>query len=231
MEQYVPKLQERLRREGYPRFAVSQTNQVLLGPQFGFQSVKKWVFSDASNTTAVVVAPDFISLETSNYKTFDEFTQSFLVVLKEFGAIVEPALCERLGLRYVNLIRPRKKEALSGYLKSSLLGLTDKSLGLHDVHASAVVRGKTGDGDFVLRLVRGHDELLLPADLTPPDVEVRTQESTGPRAILDIDHFWQGSLQYDPEDLLKEFWALHDPIENAFTESVTPKALDAWGRE
>jgi hypothetical protein len=62
MEDYIPDIQEQLRRAGYPRFSQSQTQEIRIAPALNasplLKTSTKWLFGDRDNKTAVVIAPD-----------------------------------------------------------------------------------------------------------------------------------------------------------------------------
>jgi uncharacterized protein (TIGR04255 family) len=66
----------------------------------------------------------------------------------------------------------------------------------------------------------------------PPELALAREVPEGARiTLLDIDHFWEGSKDYDPGDLIECLWQLHEYTEKAFLSSVTDVALARWGKQ
>ena len=66
----------------------------------------KWDFINKERTKTVVVTQDFISLEYSRYKSFDEFNQDIESAIRPFFDIYNVIkVVNRIGLRYINQIK------------------------------------------------------------------------------------------------------------------------------
>jgi hypothetical protein len=63
-------------------------------------------------------------------RTFDRFSKSLRLALEVVGDAAKPALIERIGLRYIDLIRPRPNESWTAYLKQGLHGLSPQAIGM-----------------------------------------------------------------------------------------------------
>ncbi len=66
----------------------------------------KWDFINKERTKTVVVTQDFISLEYSRYKTFDEFSHDIESAIRPFFDLYNVIkVVNRIGLRYINQIK------------------------------------------------------------------------------------------------------------------------------
>lgn len=235
MPTFIPEIQEKLRNAGYPRFSESLMQEILLGPGVSAspsQVRTKWTFTDRDATKAVVIAPDFVTLETVVYDTFDVFSDELRSVLALVGDVAEIELAERLGLRYLDCIRPVGEDRLvDAYLAPGLSGVNLESVGARADRSIFVAQGTTASGQYILRLTRGSGPVALPADLNPADVTITPPEGDGEYALLDVDHFSAFTREYRPEVLAGVFWELHDVCEGIFRAAVTPHALECWGVE
>jgi uncharacterized protein (TIGR04255 family) len=232
MAEFVPQLQEQLRHQGYPRFRAAQVNELELGAQPRVTQQDRWFFADKDNHEAVVLASDFIVLETSKYDCFEEFSARLKSLLEILGNGVEVGLSERLGLRYVDLILPSLGETLDQYLQPGLRGLRASDLETKNVLNRFEARGQTNLGQLVLKLHQNDTGSFLPPDLLLAELTYdRTVEQGTVVTLLDIDHFSEQSRDYDPEALLKTMWELHEYTEKAFRSSITPLALERWGQK
>ncbi|MCP4446946.1 MAG: TIGR04255 family protein [Myxococcales bacterium] len=232
MNNFIPAIQERLRRQGYPRFKAHNIQEfVMTGPP-EVRTSHQWVFSNKDQTKTVIVAPDFVVLETSKYTVFDEFIQDYEKVLEIVGEVTDASLAERVGLRYVDLIRPLVAGDFKSYIKPGLLGLSDDSLKVKRSLFRFEQRGSTDAGTLVLKLMQSDNGAYLPNDVDANHLEFDLTLEEGEKvAILDIDHFSQASRDYDPGQLVKQLWELHDYTDRVFREAVTEEALKQWGAE
>ena len=123
----------------YPRLEpVSiQTINVVGGPA-GMQSTAQprqgWRLQSSDGYWTVVLMPDHVALETSRYTTWsDDFQKRIADVLDATGRLIEPAIEQRLGLRYVNRVTEPAVKAPAewrDYVASSFLGpVLDETLG------------------------------------------------------------------------------------------------------
>lgn len=232
MRAYIPEIQERLRRIGYPRYSESQTQEIVLGPSsaptVNLQS--KWLFGDRDLKTAVVVAADFITLETAEYDTFDVFVDRMHTILGVVGEIAQIDLTERLGLRYLDYIRPLSADRVADYLSPGLVGIAPMD-GLENLTSRYLAQGASEVGRFVVRLTRSTGSFELPPDLQPPDVDLSGVPSGDEWALLDLDHFSVAPRDYRPDVIAEGLWDLHDVVDGLFRDAVTPHAFEAWGAE
>jgi len=231
MEEFIPAIQEQLRRSDYPKFNREETEELILGPgtQPKLRSSTRWIFSNKENTSAVVLAQNFIALQSSRYTSFEIFVEAFKGVLEIVGKEAEISLAERVGLRYVNLLRP-KKAPLNEFLKPGLLGLPDNELGIKRSQFRFELAGATEIGKLVTRLSLSSNGTFLPPDLDGSGLDYGvTLEPKELIALLDTDHFSLKQRDYKPADLIEEVWQLHEYTDRAFRAAVTPEALRSWG--
>ncbi len=234
MQTLIPQIQERLRNAGYPRYSEAQIQEIVLGPAIAASpgpAMTKWTFTDKDGTKAVVVAPDFVTFEVTNYDTFDAFSQELGSILELVGEISNVALAERVGLRYVDHIRASADDRIEDYVVPGLAGIDLGPLDAQRSRSAFVVQGTTPSGQYIVRFTRSTGAFALPADLQPADVYIAPQEAVGEYALLDVDHFSAQTREYLPGVLLDVFWQLHDVSEGIFREAVTPHALRAWKME
>ncbi len=234
MKTYVPAIQERLRKAGYPRFAETQIQEIVLFPGPGgtpaVNTQSKWLFHDRENKSAVVVSPDFIALETVAYDTFDAFSARLVDVLEVVREVAQVELAERLGLRYVDHIRPLGSDRLDDYLNAGVVGLGDIQ-GATAAEARFLATGTSDFGQFVFRLSRSAGKFALPPDLQPQDLQPDVSQESGDHAVLDVDHFSVAPREFSPGALIDGLWDLHDVVEGLFRTATTPHAMRMWGAE
>ncbi|HEY9780756.1 MAG TPA: TIGR04255 family protein [Leptolyngbyaceae cyanobacterium] len=232
MPDYIPAIQEKLRHKGYIKYKHAPTQEIILGPQIQLSALNRWFFTDRDEQKAVIISPQFIVIETTNYETFDTFMQSFKEVLLIFKEITNASLAERIGLRYVDVIRPKEGQALSDYLQPGLLGIPAEQFGgsksLYRLEANAI----TPAGALVLRLFQSDNGSYLPPDISLESVKPKLQIEQGETVtVLDIDHFSLQEHDFVTDDLVESMWQLHNYTDRAFKAAVTSKALQIWEAE
>ena len=74
--------------------------------------VRVWRFEDAERAWTLVLAPEFVALETKRYQTFPDFRNRFVDAVEELRRVHRPEIRTRLGLRYIDRISNSKQQAL-----------------------------------------------------------------------------------------------------------------------
>lgn len=104
--------------------------EVGIGPDGGKINRKEpsnyYQFSSKDDSWRVILSQASISLETRKYKKFGDFLERLNIVLSALIKHIEPAFGLRIGLRYVDEIRPGHTR-WSDIIKPELLGVTSLS--------------------------------------------------------------------------------------------------------
>jgi uncharacterized protein (TIGR04255 family) len=232
MRDYINDVQERLRRSGFPRFEEGRAHEILLRPglQPEIREQPRWEFQNKERSAAIIVMQNAIVLHTNSYDTFDHFAKSLRLALEVIGDAAKPALVERLGLRYVDLIRPEAGESWTAYLKKGLHGLHPESIGMTDGLQRHETVGTTKAGQLVIRCLQSTDGGFLPADLSPSTLDyskvtVRPGELV---TLLDLDHFSPATRDFDVDPVMAAMWELHENLDISFRDAVTEHAMKKW---
>lgn len=229
MKEYLPRIQEVLRKDGFPNFRENVVQELLFGQSIKTERRERWLFSNKGQTETVVLTRDFVVLECSRYEVFDKFVERFRSVLDLIATEVETELSNRLGLRYVNLIRPEGEESVFDYLKPGLTGLPAAELGADSLLYRFESVAKTSEGQLALRVLQTEDGTFLPPGLDQSDLAFDVEVHAGDLVTtLDIDHFSAEERDFDPSALLEEFWKLHEYTDRAFRAAVTEHAMRQW---
>ena len=111
---------------------------------------------------------------------------------------------QRVGLRYVDVVRAQSGKGYRFYLRPGLHGLPDEVYqpGRHLVHiesrGNTVVDGDTGT--MVVRVVQNDQGLVLPPDLLAAAPKFsRRVEASELVTLIDIDHYVEGTFNPDSE--------------------------------
>jgi uncharacterized protein (TIGR04255 family) len=233
-QQYIPAIQDRLRRAGYKINASAQIQKVAVTNQGPIKVIQPhWEFQEKNRMSSVVVNPGFVVLQTTKYDTFDDFLPRLVEAIDITDDVVSGIIVQRIGLRYINLIRPKADENWQEYLKRELHGIKKPPFRSDTVEQTHQTSGETENGKLILRLWQNRSGVALPPDLAvhqlavPPHAQNLGNELA---TIVDIDHYKEGlSEDYSGELLTKICWSLQNDIKELFEESIaTPKALEAW---
>jgi uncharacterized protein (TIGR04255 family) len=234
IEKYIPEIQESLRHRGFPRFKKGRLHEIRLeldsAPKINL--FDRYEFQNKEETSGIVLAPDFISLHTSKYDTGENFEETLKTALSLVHEVVQFNLVERIGLRYVDLIRLDQDETWSEYLQPGLLGLDTSTLGVSKSLSRVEFVGITDVGKLVVRYSQSDQGTILPPDLFPStlnhDIQLNPNEVV---SFLDLDHFSELSRDFEVTSVVETVGDLHDDLDRAFRSAVTAIALLRWGRE
>jgi len=236
MGEFVPKIQDRLRRDGFPDFRKEQLRQVAFKQTDGeapeistHDGPTRWNFIDASRQSGYLLLPNSLVYHTTAYATFDDFAQKLLDGLRLIHEEVGLAYVERIGLRYLDAVVPKVGETLVEYLNNSVTGLSIALQGKlqHTFTETAI---DTSEGKLVSRVLITEGELAVAPDLFPLPLvlEKKFAELNGIHAVLDNDYFTAARFEFNPERVTTLLNSFHNSINAAFKASVTQYALDAW---
>lgn len=228
MEKYQPAIQDELRRK-YPRYQQQRVQSIQFGPKPILTEETTWIFTDKKESTSITLSPDFVTLSTNDYPGFEQFLIDLRFVLEIVGNEAQLSFVERLGLRYVNLIRLEKEEGFEHYFIQNLLGLSHQEVGANDSLNRFEFVGITNDGRLVVRCAEYSDGETLPPDLRDSVLKyANAPEMSESVRFLDIDHFTEHSFDWATDDIITRYSELHKNCEMAFKSSVTSDAMAKW---
>ena len=185
-------------------------------------------FVDSDQHRAVLVTPSRVSVDTTQYVSFDEFSGFLERVLDAVAARAMGRACGRLGLRYVDEIRVPGTESGNvdqwrgwiddGLLPAAALRPSDRRRELAGVIDDA------GDDGFGVRFTwhTGNGHAVQPSG----PLIVPNPSEPGPYFALDTDSYWTakpgtGILGLGDPALLQRVRHLHEPVQALFEMSLT----------
>lgn len=238
MADYVPKIQDRLRRDGFPDFHQAKPNAIAMtfpGAEGGAPQMTtkegptQWGFTDAANTAGYLLQQNSLVYHTTAYETFEVFSQHLIEGLKLLHEFVALSYIERIGLRYIDAVVPRKSEKLSQYLSPHVIGLSEVVDGALN-HSFTETASMSANGQLVARVLITDGDLAVPPDLFPirMKLEDRFAKVKGPHAILDTDHFAAERFDFDLDRVSAVLKASHTRIDRAFAAIATDHARRIW---
>jgi len=239
LDDYVPKIQERMRGSRFPEFAklVSATFNLNIGApadalsQVPIEKATNYVFSNFERTSRFTLGQESLSFETTDYRDFDEFSKTFAEGLRFIHELVKLNVSKRVGMRCLDAVVPGSTESIAEYLDPSLVGLLDK-LDRDLEYVFSETRTKRETTTLVSRAIiqSGGGAVVMPADIQLMNLELlpRFKEVSGRYAILDTDCWDEKPEPFDIANVLVRAKQVHEEGSNSFALSVTPHAINKW---
>ena len=238
LDSYVPKIQDQLRRQGYPdtKKGMLTTFNLNVGnpaegaiPQVPVSQTTRYTFSNINKTEGFILDQASLSFQTTEYDIFESFAEMFLMGLKIVHQAISLSYTDRIGLRYLDAIYPKIDEVLSDYLSECVLGLYTRLNGSL-VHAFSETVIKNDSERVVARTILQDGEIGFPPDLQPMELQVpeRFRSLRGQHAILDTDGSREHRDGFDLNQIETHLSAVHSVVIEAFKAIVTERALEIW---
>lgn len=217
------------------------------------QSQRRYVFNGDRKYTQIQLSDGDLVFKCSDYQGRDSFIKSFMDVYEacysECPAVCE-SLAEQISIRYSNLIATPKGQVESPDLISPDLMPNSQISKLGRRHYSSGMSIFVPDDNNSVLKVRTEEirpeskriQKFLPDDLLEGDnrlaMNIRPKSwwpdiESEAYYILDIDHGkrFPESPKYSSVNVKDELLKLQLCCHQAFEQSVTVEALDAWGRQ
>ncbi len=233
----IPTIQDALRK-AYPVFRKSQTQTIEFGPGGAptISAVERFNFVDADNREGFIAQHDSLVFLATRYKTFDDFEAKHRIVLECFERTLPDLFVERLGLRYVDVIVPRKGENPEAYVIEGLQGCRLETFTPLAFQSQYVANWKLPDGAMKFRFTSGVRKPFLPPDLHPielgiPEVIQRAIEASKSNiaiGLLDFDRMREHRGTFTATQVLEMFSAMHSDASLAFKRAMSPLAKETW---
>ena len=241
MGNYIPAIQEEFRRKGFPIERAGKVQQLIFAPGGGapIQTAEqqRWEFRTRDEFWSILVMPDSVVVQTTAYQQFEGFAEKLQHAVDTVFKKTEHdrlGVVHRVGLRYVDAIRPRAGEDFRFYLRPGFHGIADDVFqsGTQRLHVQSTGKTRLGDaaGTMVVRVVQNDQGLLLPPDLVGATPRERSSAATGELiSLIDMDHYVEGNFDPDARWVVATAYKMHDQIVETFHEHVvTPAAVEVW---
>jgi uncharacterized protein (TIGR04255 family) len=205
----------------YPKLSQIRTQRVAFnvpatpGEATSSEEQRGWRFSAADDTWHVTLLSDSLALETTGYRSWDEFSPRLEQALTALGELVEPAVEERLGLRFVNVLSLNDVKSAAdwdSYIAPEFLGPI--------LHPTLGVGIKSAEHRILLSL---DDQLqcLVRYGLAP---DAGSSGSVG--YLVDLDTFRELAAPFDSSEVHKTSVVMNDRNVSLFQQIVTTGLLD-----
>ena len=231
MGSYIPKIQDHLRRQAYPIDVSGEVQELAI--QDGQPVARRhphWEYRSKDERWSLIIREQAVVLQTTAYTDFNSFLERLLIAMKTVNEVVGDLVVERVGLRYIDLIRPSGDESWKDYVQPGFHGLENQIVRPDASVLFVQIITQTGEGSrMIARVAQNRDRMVLPPDLVanPPILQVTPSEGEL-LTLVDLDHFHEERTEYSHERLETRAWELHDRLDILFREIVTPHAIEVW---
>ncbi len=232
MAKYIPKLQDRLRREEFPVDASRELVELNVPAEGSVTKRRRahWEFRTLQEDCSIIVGESAVSIQTTAYSSFERFLDVLLLAMTAVDKVVGDLVVERVGLRYVNLIEPQPHESWKNYVQPGYHGQENELMGTENTVSFMQTVADTGPNQsMIVRLAQNREGALVPPDLVPHRPVLERQAEEGKLiTLLDLDHFRESREPFRIENVMEKAWELHAGLDVMFRAMVTPHALETW---
>ncbi|NRF69200.1 TIGR04255 family protein [Aquincola sp. S2] len=231
---YLPDIQEALRKAGYPVYQAHKAVVLQIAVQDGQPTPmptlrERYSFGNLDKTHTFWLDNEAFALQSTHYGHFESFSEVFMTGMSRVHEAVQLDYTDRIGLRYLDRVFPRKGDTLDKYLFPEAMGLGNR-LGGTTLQSYAETLSDAGLYKLRSRVVIQSGGLVFPPDVVLGDMVVvpRLAEYEGLHAILDNDGFFERREVYSVKGVAKHLDAIHQVIGDAFRATATPHAFVVW---
>lgn len=187
------------------------------------QTQTTWRFSEPGNAWRVALAPSFVAIETTAYKSGPDFVERAKLVIDALGEHVNPQMVDRIGLRFIDRVVGAPLNDLAKYIRSEIVGIGNSEVAANVQHAMSECLFDAPK-EKALMLARWGQ---VPANATvdPAALDPISEQSW----ILDLDMFSKESGPFTPKNVLEQIGAYTERIYSFFRWAVTEEFLKLYG--
>ena len=230
---YIPEIQDQLRREDFPVDVSGEVRELVAVQGEGSARERRrmhWEFRTLEEEWSIIVGESAVVLQTTTYSNFDEFLRTLSLAMDVTNKVVGNLVVERIGFRYIDVIKPRPDESWKDYVQPGYHGQENEIIRPDHSVLFIQTKANTGPGQRMIgRLTQNRDGMLLPQDLVPHHPVLQIQaEPEQLLTLLDFDHYRKERQPFEDEKLTNIAWELHDTLDMLFRDMVTKHALEAW---
>jgi len=183
-------------------------------------------FASRDRRTAIVIRPGSTTVETVDYKGWDDLQLTLRVALDVRVEVSEPSGYERVGLRYIDEVRvPSEGDAMdwTPWVHASLLAAKpDEGVDLPLSDWQGMSQFGPADGRALVLRYGPREGYAV----EPNGPLRRAGTPAGSFFLLDFDSFWETSgpvPEFEPDELMVRCDDLHAPVRRLFEGLITDK--------
>lgn len=225
----------------YPYLAQNVVQQMSLmvgpagptAPPQTSQNVVHELTSDDGWTLTLTVSSATLSVG-EDYAGVDDFADRFAEVCAALAATDDIARCDRLGVRYLDVVEIEDADGWQDWFQPQIVGVATPELS-HESLLSSLTETrlrKQPDGPF--QTLSSPVEGILRHGVVPAGsmlAGVPPRPVPHQSFVFDMDTFVAAPQSFDPDTLADQFRALHMEIEKVFHWAVTDQGRSQFGYE
>lgn len=225
---FVAGFQERIRGQ-YPILRQERQLGVSVGPSgvLPQDAGLLWRFETRDpDAWQVTLSQTFVSLSARSYTSRADFLDRFSKILDALSDWLQPSICDRVGVRYIDRLTGADLDRLGELLQPQVLGMADSSVELAGVQLAHAL------SDSVFRLPDS-SELRARWGVVPADATYDSGlEPVGQRSwVLDLDHSSSAASEFDPAAIAHQVELFCERIYRFFRNAVTEQFLTEFGAQ
>lgn len=236
LSEYLPSIQDQMRKSGFSDFLTRQEMILQVTMQDGktiptTATTERYFFGTADKKHCFVLGAEALTLQSTAYGTFEEFSTTFLTGLKLVDQIVKLDFTDRVGLRYLDHVAPKEDDSLEQYLASEVQGMSARLTG-KPIHSFTETLHQVDSVQLVSRVIIQEGGLAFPPDVSPEEMKVDSRFVGQPsrHALIDTDGSISGRTEFSAEKIGEQINAIHKVIGIAFRAVVTEHAFNVWNQ-
>lgn len=238
LEGYIPAIQEKLRRSGFPDFQQRVSQQLILSTALNTENMPppstvnhtSYVFADIKREQIIILSAKALSFQTSSYEHFPAFLQTFLEVLDVVHQAIEITFFDYVGLRYLDAVLPDLSGSFDQKLVPEVVGVSHRMDGrLEYSYSETLVKEEFEH--LLARVYMQNGGLGIPADLfgQTPKFPERFTTIQGLHVVLDNDAGYTNRELFSLEKISGILERIQTRASSSFKKMVKPAALQEWG--
>lgn len=222
-ESEVAAFQEKI-RSSYPILEREQSFNVVLGTPSTPPEVRSgviWRFRDLNGSWRVTLTPDFVTLEALQYSSRSDFVTRLEAILAAVHSSYVPSVALRIGVRYVDCIKPPHVERIEDLFQPAVLGIHKTPLGeAAEVNVTeCLLRAEEG-------LIQCRWGLIPPGATHDASILPPAEEASW---ILDLDMYSDTQMPFEVEELSEVVRSFAGRLYSVFRWMIQDEFLRAYG--
>lgn len=220
----VAEFQEKI-RSVYPILEREQVFQLVAGSPSSPPELRPgviWRFRDLNSHWQVALTPDFVTLEAFQYSSRSDFAERLESILVAVQSTYAPSAALRVGVRYVDCIKPPHIDRIEDFFHPAVLGIHETELGK---------AAEVNMTECLLQAAEGKIQCrwgLLPAGAThDPGIPLPPE---GKSWVLDIDMFSSEQMSFDAAELTEVVRMYAGRIYAVFRWMIKDEFLQVFGK-
>lgn len=218
---FIASFQESLRHE-YP---ILKTEKSLIIDLLNVENKREtniWRFFDKEEKWRMTLSPEFLALESFDYKNRDDFFGRFETALNFLDQHIKPDSCERIGVRYIDQVKGTQFKEIGKLVRPEVLDIYASDFAKY-IDSSLRQTSCTFQSNVKLTArygVLGQNQTYDPGSVAP---------IAEPSWVLDLDVYSEERKEFKKDSISAKAKDLSKYAYNFFRWTVTKEFLTAYG--